>query len=96
MGSALVLAEFHAHLLRWRDPGFARGLTEHLMADPAYQWMDVSIELVEAAIAGWLGRFDDQRFSLTDAVNFELMRRERLTVAFAFDADFRTAGYELL
>lgn len=96
VGSALVLAEFHAHLLRWRDPGLARGLIEHLMADPAFQWMDVSIELVEAAIAGWLGRFGDQRFSLTVAVSFELMRRERLTVAFAFDADFRTAGYELL
>lgn len=96
VGSALVLAEFHAHLLRWRDAGLARGLIEHLMADPLYQWVDVPITLVEAAIAEWLGRYADQRFSLTDAVSFELMRREGLTVAFAFDGDFRTAGYELL
>ncbi len=65
------------------------------MGDPLSEWRDVSVPLIEAAVVGWLGRFADQRFSLTD-VSFELMRRERLTAAFAFDEDFRTAGYELL
>ncbi|MEP6780826.1 MAG: hypothetical protein ABJC26_13105 [Gemmatimonadaceae bacterium] len=38
----------------------------------------------------------DERFSLTDAVTLELMRRERITRAFAFDQDFSTAGFALL
>lgn len=54
------------------------------------------VSLVRAALSGWLERFADQRFSLTDAVSFEVMRRQRLTAAFAFDADFRTAGFEPL
>ena len=48
------------------------------------------------ALDSWIGRFADQRLSLTDAVTFELMRREKLTHAFAFDADFVTAGFALL
>ena len=44
----------------------------------------------------WLTRFADQAFSLTDAVTFELMRRERLAAAFAYDKDFVTAAFELL
>jgi predicted nucleic acid-binding protein len=47
-------------------------------------------------IAGWLERFRDQHFSLTDAVSFELMRQERVATAFAVDTDFVTAGFELL
>ena len=67
-----------------------------LLRDPAYDWRDAGVELLESAVTDWLERFADQRFSLTDAVTFELMRRERLRQAFAFDQDFRTAGYELL
>jgi predicted nucleic acid-binding protein len=44
----------------------------------------------------WLNRFPDQRFSLIDAVSFEVMRRERLTSAFAFDRQFEVEGFELL
>jgi len=29
-------------------------------------------------------------------VSFELMRREKVAVAFAFDRDFVTAGFDLL
>lgn len=96
LGSVLVLAEFHAHVLRWRGARDARELIRRVLADPAYEWKDVPVSLIEAAIGGWLDRFHDQRFSLTDAVSFELMRRERMTTAFAFDEDFRTAGYTLL
>jgi predicted nucleic acid-binding protein len=67
-----------------------------LLADPLYTWTDASLDLVAAAVSGWLERFHDQSFSLTDAVSFELMRRERLKSAFAFDKHFHTAGFELL
>ena len=46
--------------------------------------------------AGSLERFRDQRFSLADAVSFEVMSRDGLEQAFAFDRRFRTAGFEML
>lgn len=96
VGSTLVLGELHGHLLRWRGPGPARQVVGAVLRDRAYEWREVGSDLVDAAIANWLERFADQRFSLTDAVTFELMRRERLTTAFAFDRDFETAGFRLL
>ena len=96
VGTALILAELHALLVRRAEPMAARAGLAALLADPAYQWLDVSIELESVAMESWLGRFSDQRFSLTDAVSFEVMRRERIRRAFAFDQDFVTAGFELL
>lgn len=96
VGTVLVLAELHGHLLHRRGPEMARGILADLMADPAYEWVDVPAELVRDALARWLARFRDQRFSLTDAVSFEIMRRGRIRTAFAFDSDFVRAGFELL
>jgi len=96
VGATLVLGELHGHLLQRRGPGPARAVLSALLDDPAYEWVDTSAALVSAAVSGWLERFSDQRFSLTDAVSFELMRSRRMKVAFAFDEDFRTAGFELL
>jgi predicted nucleic acid-binding protein len=96
VGTVLVLAELHAHLLRRVDPVTARRVVQALRADPAFEWHDVTLEMVSRALDAWIGRFADQRFSLTDAVTFELMTREKLTRAFAFDADFVTAGFRLM
>ncbi len=96
VGTILVLAELHGHLLRWRGPAVARQLIEAVRRDPAYDWREVDLDLLDAAMSEWLERFGDQRFSLTDAVTFALMRRERIKTAFAFDQDFRTAGFTLL
>ena len=96
LGTPLVLGELHTHLLYRRGPAPARGVIGALLRDPAYAWLDVGPELVQEAVAHWLERYADQRFSLTDAVSFEVMRRERLKTAFAYDRDFETAGFELL
>lgn len=96
VGTTLVLAELHGHLLRWRPPVAAAAVLRAVTTDRAYRWYDATTDLVDAALQGWIARFADQRFSLTDAVTFELMRRERLKDAFAFDDDFRIAGYRLL
>lgn len=96
VGTVLVLAELHGHLLHRRGPELAREMLADLMADPAYEWVDVPAELLRDALVRWLGRFRDQRFSLTDAVSFEVMRRGRIRAAFAFDSDFVRAGFELL
>lgn len=96
IGSTFVLAEFHGHLLRRAGGVVARRAISALLRDPAFQWRDASAELVDRAVAQWLDRYADQRFSLTDAVTFEIMRAERVTRAFAFDRDFVTAGFRLL
>ena len=96
VGTALILGELHALLVRRAEPAAARAGLAALLSDPAYQWLDVSVELESVAMDSWLGRFSDQRLSLTDAVSFEVMRRERISRAFAFDQHFVTAGFELL
>lgn len=96
VGSTLVLGEFHAHLLHLRGPDEARRAITALIGDPTQEWIAVDQRLVADAAARWLVRFADQFFSLVDAVSFELMRRERITTAFAFDRHFETAGFRIL
>jgi len=96
VGTVLVLAELQAHLLFRRGPQDARRIAGALLDDPAYEWVDVPVALVRSATSAWLERFGDQRFTLADAVSFEVMRRQRLTAAFAFDDDFETAGFCVL
>ena len=96
LGSTLVLAEFHGHLLQRRGPADARRAVADLLADRRHEWVEVNAGLMESALHRWLDQYHDQRFSLTDAVSFEIMRRERLEAAFAFDQDFVTAGFKLL
>ena len=96
VGTTLVLSEFHSHLLYLRDVAVARTALRYLLDDPIQAWVEVGAELVREATSGWLLRYEDQAFSLADAVSFEVMRAERLTVAFAFDHHFEVAGFELL
>jgi len=96
VGTTLVLSELHGHLLRRSDPATARRVVAALLDDPAYEWRDATADLIREAVRDWITRFADQRFSLTDALTFTIMRRERITRAFAFDRDFAAAGFELL
>ena len=96
VGTTLVLAELHGHLLRRLDPRAARRVLAALVADPAFEWRDATLDLVRGAVERWMAGYPDQRFSLTRAVTFELMRRERIARAFAFDRDFAAAGFELV
>jgi predicted nucleic acid-binding protein len=92
----MILGELHSHLRYLRGAPEARAALTHLLDDPAHEWIEVADDLVRGAVAGWLARFADQRFSLVDAVSFEVMRRERVTQAFAFDRHFEVAGFDLL
>jgi predicted nucleic acid-binding protein len=56
----------------------------------------VDRDLRLAAVERWLRPYDDQAFSLTDAVSFEVMRRGRIRRALALDRHFATAGFEIL
>ena len=96
VGHTLVLGELHGHLIRRLEPADARRLVLGVMRDPVFEWIDAGTDIVSRGFSGWIERFPDQRFSLTDAVTFEMMREERITSAFAFDRDFVTAGFSLL
>lgn len=92
----LVIAESHG-LIAWRvgpEAGlafldaFRGGTGRHVV------WVDD--ELVQAATERWLRRYRDRAFSLTDAASFEVMAREGVGEAFAFDLDFERAGFRCL
>ena len=91
-----VLTEFHARLMYLRGPRAAHEAITKLLADPVHEWIALSPDIVHHAVTGWLARFADQGVSLTDAISFEIMRRERVTHAFAFDRHFEVAGFKLL
>ncbi|MGH7581673.1 MAG: type II toxin-antitoxin system VapC family toxin, partial [Gemmatimonadales bacterium] len=96
VSSVLVADEFHRLLLYRGGRAAARAAVTRLLADPSMRWLPVSAELVSAAVSAWIDRFHDQDFSLADAVSFELMRREKISEAFAFDRHFVVAGYGVL
>jgi len=96
VGTTLILAELHSHLLYLRGPREARVAVSALLEDPVHEWLAVSSALEREAVTRWLARFSDQDFSLIDAVSFEVMRRSKVTHAFAFDRHFTAAGFTLL
>jgi predicted nucleic acid-binding protein len=53
-------------------------------------------DLEERAISTWLEKYDDQTFSLTDAVSFEMMKTRRIRYALTLDAHFITAGFSVV
>ena len=91
--TAMVLGEMHAMLLRARGPRDAARFVDAVMASSAVTVVSPSVELIAAAVNRWLHGFRDQRFSLCDAVSFEVMRRERIADALALDRHFRVAGF---
>jgi hypothetical protein len=96
VGTTLVLGETYSHVLYDLGPRLAQEYAASLLDDPAYEWVDATLTLVRDALSNWLDRFRDQRFSLVDAVSFEVMRRQKITHAFAFDRHFEVAGFKLL
>lgn len=52
----------------------------------------VSPELEEEAWQ-WLAKRDEREYSFVDATSFALMRKKKISEAFAFDDDFTAAGF---
>jgi predicted nucleic acid-binding protein len=50
-------------------------------------------EIETRAIEEWLARFNDQDFSLTDAVSFAVMSERGIRDALALDHHFTVAGF---
>jgi uncharacterized protein len=96
VGTTLILSEFYSHLLYLRGAAMARTALRLLLDDPIHRWFEVDAPLLGEARERWLERFAEQPLSLVDAVSFEVMRRDSIRVAFAFDRHFAVVGYELL
>ncbi len=92
----LVAAEMHALVVRSRGARAGVAFLDQLHADPVHEVVYADRDHEAAATDRWLRVFHDHGFSLTDAVSFELMRRQGLRAAFALDRHFAAAGYELL
>lgn len=73
----------HAHALR-----FATMLAESQRVSVAVADANVDERAWE-----WLARHDERVYSYVDATSFEIMRRERIAEALAFDGDFSAAGF---
>ena len=92
----MILGEAHALFLRLlgRDQAFVA--IESALRDPTHAVFPVDDDLVKAAVDRWIRPYRDQRFSLCDAVSFEIMQREGMTRALSIDRHFVTAGFEIV
>jgi predicted nucleic acid-binding protein len=87
-----VIAETHALLMR--RVGIPAGLAFVQRVRQPPNLVIASTAALEArAVADWLERFDDQPFSLVDAVSFEIMAKRGITMALTLDHHFQTAGF---
>lgn len=94
--TTFVAAEMHALILRWRDTRAGLLFLDTVFESGAHVVVQADEELIQAAIARWIRPFADKRYSLCDAVSFEVMRRERIASALTYDRHFVAAGYEIL
>ena len=94
--SSLVVAEMHILIVRERGPAAGCALLDAIYTDPLYRVIPVDRDLEVAATDKWLRRFSDQKFSLTDAVSFEIMRQEKIVEALTLDHHFGMAGYQMI
>jgi predicted nucleic acid-binding protein len=88
----LIVAETHALLLRRVGRGPAEAFAR-VVCGPPNLVVSSTPELEAAALDEWIGRFDDQDFSLADAVSFAVMAERGIREALTQDRQFATAGF---
>jgi len=91
-----VVAETHAMVLRRRGPSAGQEFLRAALAGSHVRVVHATPELIASAVTDWIMHFADQRFSLCDAVSFEVMRHERIRRVLTRDRHFATAGFEIL
>lgn len=86
----------HAMLLRRRGRAAALAFLDTVYAERMHDIRFVDRQIESAAVDRWIRPFRDKRYSLADAVSFEIMHREGIRTAFALDRHFAAAGFDLL
>lgn len=89
----LVVVEACALVQRRLGMKAVRGLLQDFL--PLVEIASVDKDLLDRAGSALLAH-GSRKVSLVDWTSFELMRREHVDVAFAFDVDFVHQGFELL
>lgn len=88
----LIVAE--TQVLLMRRVGIAAGLAfVQRVRQPPNLVVDVTAAMEATAVTDWLARFQDQQFSLTDAVSFAVMTERGIREALTLDRHFATAGF---
>jgi len=91
----LVLAETHALLLRRVDRDTALEFSRLVQQPPnVVEYSSAARE--DEALHGWLARYTDQAFSMTDAVSFVVMKELGIREALTLDRHFAAAGFEMV
>lgn len=88
----LVVGETWTFLRRRVGHVEAVGFLDNIDSSSRLSVIRVDVRAEEAAWA-WLRRHDERDYSFVDATSFEVMRRERIAEALAFDGDFAAAGF---
>lgn len=96
MTTPMILGEAHALFLRLLGRKQALAALESALRDPTHAVVPVDEALMKAAVDRWIRPYRDQRFSLCDAVSFEVMQREGITRALSIDRHFVTAGFQIV
>lgn len=91
----LVVAETHALLLRRTGRNVALTFVREVRRAPNIV-VASSAEYEELAVADWLEKFDDQLFSVTDAVSFAVMADRGVRDVLALDHHFAVAGFVVI
>ena len=93
-----VFSEFLAHVSRY-GPGERLRAVEHinnLKETPAVEVVELTSQLVNAAISAYGGEFRYTRLSLQDCISILVMRERGITEALTADREFTLAGIEVL
>ncbi len=91
----LVVAETHALLLRRTTRAAALAFVSRVGRPPNLVVYNTP-GLDAQAVTDWLERYDDQDFSLADAVSFAVMTERGIPDALALDRHFGAAGFRAL
>lgn len=89
-----VIAEAAALVRRRLGPSSVADLVDGLLAPMTV--LGLADDVFDAVLTAHAGASGASGLSLVDRLSFELMRRERITTAFAFDRDFVAAGFAVL
>lgn len=90
--SNFVLSEFITLVAyRFGTPSALKAGRE-VYASQAIEVECVTADLEHSGL-NWMERFSDQAFSMTDAVSFACMVKQKISVAFTFDHHFDVAGF---
>lgn len=91
----MVVAETQALILNRADRGVALAFL-NAVHQPPNRVEYATPPRVDAALDQWMRRYTDQRFSLTDAISFVVMKELEIREALALDRHFAKAGFVLV